>query len=131
MPSFIFTKMIVADLERETAFFEQVIGLKTVMRMVVGEGDAAADEVILSADGKPGGVPSLALLCYRRRPAPAPGELVLGFMVDDADAVAAAAERGGGRILMAPRDVPDHGLRVGFVADPEGHEIEIVQPLAP
>lgn len=70
MPSFIFTKMIVADLERETAFFEQVIGLKTVMRMVVGEGDAAADEVILSADGKPGGVPSLALLCYRRRPAP-------------------------------------------------------------
>ena len=56
MPSFIFTKMIVADLERETAFFEQVIGLKTVMRMVVGEGDAAADEVILSADGKPGGV---------------------------------------------------------------------------
>lgn len=52
-------------------------------------------------------------------------------MVDDADAVAAAAERGGGRILMAPRDVPDHGLRVGFVADPEGHEIEIVQPLAP
>lgn len=130
MPSFAFTKMIVADLDREVAYYEQVIGLKTVMRMTIGDGEATADEVVLSADGQAGAAPSLALMCFRHRPPATPGELVLGFMVDDVDAVAAATERAGGRILHAPHDVPDHGLRVGFVADPEGHELEIVQPLA-
>lgn len=130
MTGFVFTKMVVADLEREATFYEQVIGLKPVMRMTIGDGADIADEAILSADGTPGSAPSLALLCYRHRPAPVPGELVLGFMVDDADAIVAATLRAGGRVLTAPHDVIEHGLRIGFVADPEGHEVEIIQPLA-
>ncbi len=130
MPAFTFTKMFVADLDSEAAFYEQVIGLKIVMRMTVGEGDSIADEVLLSADGTLGGGASLALLRYRERPAPPVGELMLGFMVEDVDGVAALAERAGGRILHAPHDIPEHGVRVTFVADAEGHEMEIIQPLA-
>jgi catechol 2,3-dioxygenase-like lactoylglutathione lyase family enzyme len=69
MPSFAFTKMFVRDLDQEVAFYQDVIGLKIVMRMTVGEDDSIADEVVMSADGTSSSTPSLALLQYRHRPA--------------------------------------------------------------
>jgi len=47
--------------------------------------------------------------------------------VDSADQAAAAVEANGGRVLVAPSDVPGAG-RVGLCADPEGAVVGLWQP---
>ncbi|MDG2027761.1 MAG: hypothetical protein P8J50_11670 [Acidimicrobiales bacterium] len=36
----------------------------------------------------------------------------------------------GGTIVDPAHDLPEHGVRVGFSADPEGHLLELVELLA-
>jgi predicted enzyme related to lactoylglutathione lyase len=49
------------------------------------------------------------------------------FAVADADATAAAAERNGGTVLMAPADVPDVG-RIAWLADPSQAVFALLKP---
>ena len=44
--------------------------------------------------------------------------------VDDLDAAHARAVEAGGRSAWAPRDTPEPGLRIAFVADPDGNLVE-------
>ncbi len=50
--------------------------------------------------------------------------------VDDVDAAAAAIEADGGRVLMAPRDLPEAG-RFAMVADPGGAPFYVMRPRPP
>jgi predicted enzyme related to lactoylglutathione lyase len=36
----------------------------------------------------------------------------------------------GGTIVLAPVDLPDHGVKIAYVADPENHLLELLQRTA-
>lgn len=59
-----------------------------------------------------------------------PGRCGPYITVDDADAAAAAAERLGGTILEAPRDIPDVG-RIAMFSDHSGAPVHVMQPARP
>lgn len=48
------------------------------------------------------------------------------WTVDDLDAAHARAVEAGGRSVWSPRDTPDAGLRIAFVADPDGNLVELL-----
>jgi predicted enzyme related to lactoylglutathione lyase len=122
---FAFTKLLVGDLEAEAAFYSTVLGLVTKHRVSGGEGIDAREEVILCAVGHE--EPSLVLLHRPHQARPEPGETVLGFVVDDVERVAQAAEGAGGAVRVAPKTVPQAGVTVAQVEDPEGHLVELLQ----
>ncbi|MFI6792082.1 VOC family protein [Nonomuraea sp. NPDC050383] len=122
---FAFTKLLVADLEAAAAFYSAVLGLLTRHRVTGGEGEAAYQEIILSAAEDDG--PSLILLHRPHQAAPDPGETVLGFVVDDVEQVVRQARAAGGVVVSGPTAVPQAGVRVAQVEDPEGHAVELVQ----
>ncbi|MDR0359673.1 MAG: VOC family protein [bacterium] len=49
--------------------------------------------------------------------------------VEDPAAVLAAAERLGGRTLMAVREIPGTGMQIAYLADPEGHVVGLSKGL--
>lgn len=123
---FAFTKIIVADVKAMERFYCDALGLSVVGRIDVNERGWNLEEVILSIGG---GSTHLNLLQYRDRPAPPRGEAVVGLNVADMDAVIAAANDGGGKLVTEPVEIPEHKLKVCYIADPEGHLVELLQPL--
>lgn len=118
--AYTFTKLVVADLERETAFYRGALGLDLISRVAIDQ----HDEAVMAVPGKHSG-PLLMLMRYVDRPAPAAGSAWIGFAVDDLSAAIAAVEAGGGSVIAPPQDVHEHRLVIAVVADPEGHPIEL------
>ncbi|MBB5781552.1 VOC family protein [Nonomuraea jabiensis] len=118
---FAFTKLLVGDLEAEVAFYSAVLGLVIKHRVSAGEGA----EVILCATGHE--EPSLVLLHRPHQARPEPGEAVLGFVVEDVEHAVRAAEGAGGVVRVAPKAVPQAGVTVAQVEDPDGHLVELLQ----
>ena len=54
---------------------------------------------------------------------------MLGFNVTDIAATVRAVEEAGGTVDTPIDEMPDIGVAVAFVKDPEGHLIEIAQNL--
>jgi lactoylglutathione lyase len=127
--NFAFTKMVVADLAAAEHFYTSTLGLTRLTYIEFGEGSHALKEVILSIAGADPQVARLNLIHYPSRPTPAPGEAIFGFMVDDIEAALEAMIAAGGQIAVPLQDVPEHSLRLAFIADPEGHMVEILQAL--
>lgn len=122
--TFSFTKLVVADLERAARFYHDVFGMEQVQRIQAEIAGDAIDEIILGTDGGPG----LILLQWAARSAPDVGAVILGFTTSDASAVFARVLAAGGRVREPVRPVAEAGgLRVGFLEDPEGHLLEIVE----
>ena len=48
------------------------------------------------------------------------------WTVDDLDDAYARAVEAGGRSVWTPRDTPEPGLRIAFVADPDGNLVELL-----
>lgn len=126
LPRLGFTKIIVADVDRVFDFYARVLGVEERSRVRTGAGDEALEEIISHPVGH-ADAPTLIIKSYINRPAPPPGELQLGFQVASVDDVVAAAVAAGGSVAKPPRDAPEHGVRVAFLKDVEGHMIEIVQ----
>ncbi|MCP1471671.1 catechol 2,3-dioxygenase-like lactoylglutathione lyase family enzyme [Sphingobium sp. OAS761] len=122
--SFAFTKIIVADVKAMERFYCDTLGLTVAARIDINERGWDLEEVVLSVGG---GATQLNLLQYRDRPAPPLGEAVVGLNVDDMDATIAAARAGGGALVTEPVEIPDHGIKICYVADPEGHLLELLQ----
>jgi predicted enzyme related to lactoylglutathione lyase len=125
---FSFTKLVVRDLEKSAAFYEDVCGL-VEWRRLASEHSASTGGPLREISFYPtdaGGGP-LTLIHYPGAGGPVRGELILGFTTGDLDALLARALRAGGRIARAITEMPEHGIRVAFVLDPEGHELEVVQ----
>jgi predicted enzyme related to lactoylglutathione lyase len=122
-----FTKLVVHDLEKLSAFYCEVYGLHAVKR-VRGEhiGDEAVDEIMLAADPE-AAFGSFVLLKYLGRPPSPTGELLLGFVTDDLPALLDRVRAAGGAVHAPMRELPELGLRVAFATDPEGHVAELVQ----
>lgn len=127
--SFSFTKLIVADLERMAAFYREVYDLHAVHRVQGEIAGEEIDEIMLSPDSQaPFG--TLVLLKFVKRAAPPHGELLLGFTTDDLPSLLERVRRAGGRVHEEIRELPEHGVRVAFATDPEGHLAELVQVIA-
>jgi predicted enzyme related to lactoylglutathione lyase len=123
-----FTKVIVGDLERSAAYYEAVFGLRELYRF---EGKIAGDrfqQVVLGADGAMAG---LILVRFVERDAPPNGAVILGFMAPDLAALFELAVAAGGTVHAEIQDPKIPGVAlVGFLADPDGHLAEVLQPAA-
>lgn len=122
-----FTKIVVHDLEKLAAYYARVYGLTAYDRVQSVIGDEPIDEIMLgTTDAHTGGV--ILLKFTEREPARA-GEVILGFITDDLDALYERVLAAGGGIHAPIREGESGPYRVGFVKDPEGHLAEVVQLL--
>jgi hypothetical protein len=125
---FSFTKLIVSDEERMAAYYHEVYGLNAVLR-VQGESACGGEpfrEVILGP-GKGMSEESLVMYKFVDRPAPCDQESILGFVTEDLDALVARVVAHGGKPVGPIKSLPEHGIKVVFTCDPEGHLAENVQ----
>jgi glyoxylase I family protein len=126
----------VSDLERSLAFYRDGLGLRVIfdvelagpgMESVTGEAGARGRMVGCLV---PGGV-TIELLWFAHRAGPAPrprpatGYTNVSLSVSDLDEAYAALEARGVRPLQRPVEVG--GVRMFFVADPDGTPIEIIE----
>jgi predicted enzyme related to lactoylglutathione lyase len=124
---FAFSKTFVRDLDAMAKFYEEVLGLIPFNRHQDAMFGRKIDEITFQSS-YPGG-PALTLISYLDGVAPAAGEAVQGFMTQDLEAVCARAEANGGSVPEPIREIPEFGLRVAFVLDPEGRINEVIQML--
>lgn len=126
----------VSDLERSLAFYRDGLGLRVIfdvelagpgMESVTGEAGAHGRMVGCLV---PGGV-TLELLWFAHRAGTGPlprrgtGYTNVSLAVGDLDAAFAALEARGVRPLQRPVEVG--GVRMFFVADPDGTPIELIE----
>ena len=128
---FSFTKLIVNDEETMARNYHEVYGLNAIQR-VQGESSAAGEpfrEIIMGPGGSMSPDESLVMFSFTGRPAPRDQECILGFVTDDLDALVARIAANGGKLVGPIKSMPEHGIRVVFATDPEGHLSENVQML--
>lgn len=113
-----FVKFNVTDQPAMQAFYMKAFGL-TVQKTIDNH---QLTEIILT---DPKGL-DLALVHYKdgRKITLGNAEGPIGFYLQDVDAAYRSAMAAGGVSRSAPRCIP--GARVATVADPEGHEIELL-----
>jgi catechol 2,3-dioxygenase-like lactoylglutathione lyase family enzyme len=113
-----FLKFTVADLEAMEAFYQQALGMTVQKRLEFPE----FTEVILSSGGA-----DLALVRYKdgREVALGTANGPIGVYLKDVDGAYDRAIAAGGEARQPPASMG--GIRVAFVADPEGHEIEFLR----
>jgi predicted enzyme related to lactoylglutathione lyase len=122
-----FTKLLVADLERCLAFYTAVAGLEESGRVDADISGRKISEILLHPT-TPGGA-NLVLLHFHDRPRPSADEVILGFITADLEAFVKRTREAGGSVYEEIKSMPEHGVRVAFVKDQEGHLIEVVQLL--
>jgi predicted enzyme related to lactoylglutathione lyase len=125
--AFVFTKLVVGDLDRSLAFYERVFGFVEERRIDAVITGRPITEVILGPT-PPGGA-TLVLLAFLDQPKPAADESILGFFTPDIAALIERAVEAGGSIAQAVVSMPEHGAKIGFIKDNEGHLIEVLERL--
>jgi lactoylglutathione lyase len=126
--SFGFTKLVVDDVEKMATYYTSVYGLRALHRVQAEIAGEPISECIMGP-GDEMSAESLVMLKYLRRVDPPKGEVILGFITSDVDALLQRAIAAGGNVVEGTHDMPEHGVRVAFVKDPEGHLAEVVQLL--
>ncbi len=126
MQHFSFTKIVVSDLDASAAFYAQTFGLEEKYRVSAAIAGRPIDEIVFAPTRE--GAGTFILLTFVDGGA-APAGVIPGFVTDEIDAVFARGLAAGGSVAQEPRDMPEHGHRVGFLADPEGRLIEVAQVL--
>lgn len=124
---FSFTKLVVTDLEASARFYKSVFGLQEQARVEADVSGRPIEEIMFGPTAPGGG--SFVLFRFLDRAEPATEEVILGFVTEDLDALVARATDAGGNVTQPPREMPEHGVRVAFVTDVEGHLIEVVELL--
>ncbi len=128
----------VSDIDRSLAFYRDGLGLRVLFDIAL---DGAGLEAVTGARGARGrmvgllvpgaGKASIELLWFEKPPSerPPPGRFTgygnISLSVDDLDAAHAACAGRGLRPLQPPISVG--GVRMFFLADPDGTPIEIVE----
>lgn len=113
----------VTDLEASTRFYEDIIGLKVQSRTQIPN----VDEVVLAADVG-GGRLQLAQHLDRSGPVDHGNALWKIYMnVDDCVEVHGRAVAAGFTSTMEPERLERWPVTVGFILDPDGYSIELVQ----
>ena len=98
--TYAFTKLVVRDLDAMARYYGEVYGLAPIQRVQAKIDGAPIDQITLGRDGAYGG---LILLRWTDQDAPPNGDVILGFLTGDVDALFARAEAAGGRVRVAPQ----------------------------
>ena len=120
-----FTKLLVADLDKSAVFYREVFGLKETARIESDIAGRALEEILFNPTGE--GAATFVLLKFHDATTPSANEVILGFTTSDVHGVTARAIAAGGSVVREALDHPDLSVKVAFVADLEGHLIEVVQ----
>ena len=116
-----FFKLVVRDVDAMAAFYARAFGFEERRDRVKVPG---IEEAMLTLLGE-----QFTLVLYHwtdgREIAIGSGHGPVGFLTDDVDAAYAHALTSGAQPLYAPFDMAS--MRIAFVRDPEGHEIEMIQ----
>lgn len=123
--AYIFAKTFVHDLDAMARFYENVLGLIPFNRHQDAMFGRPIDEITYQASYAGG--PALTLIKYMDSEGPFAGEAVQGFMTDDLEAVVERTLAHGGSVPEPIREIPEFGLKVAFIIDPEGHINEVIQ----
>ena len=121
--SLYYVKLMVGDAEALAPFYRAVFEMKEIRRIYEPEHIRPHLEIYLSA----GPTEQLCLMQYINKPAPTPGEVRVAFTVANVDAAVAAAQAGGGSIILPAQTLEQHNFRWATIADPEGHALELMQ----
>jgi catechol 2,3-dioxygenase-like lactoylglutathione lyase family enzyme len=103
----------VADLGPALGLYRDALGFSEKYR--------AGEIVALGAGG-------VELLLHQRPPTAGLAGVAVSYLVDDVDAVTAAAEKAGATVIDAPGDQP-WGERQAVLTDPDGHVFCLVSPI--
>jgi predicted enzyme related to lactoylglutathione lyase len=122
---FSFSKLIVHDLEKTATFYKAVFGLVEWQRLESATSGRPITEISFLPTYPGGG--SLTLIKFLDEPEPRHGEMIIGFTTNDIEALLERVNAAGGSVTEPVRSMPEHHLHVAFVADMEGHLIEVVQ----
>ena len=123
---FMFTKLQVTDLEGAVAFYSSVIGLVEMNRVEAEIAGRKVSEVVFMPTYAGG--PLFILAQFHDTETPAANELILGLATKDIAGLIARAQAAGARVLEPAREVPGMGgMQVAFIADPEGHVLQLSQ----
>lgn len=127
---FVFTKIIVADIERAYDFYNKVFGMVEIARISNGEGLMEMHEIIMGRAGAAGiPIPTLIVQRYPNRPVPSSELVTLGFNVMDIEATVSRAVAAGAAVKVPVTTDAEHGVKVSFLTDPQGHLLEVLQYL--
>lgn len=127
MDHFGFTKLLVDDLEATATFYKSVCGLTELARVDSEIAGRPIREIMFNATGQ--GAATFVLLNFVGAPKPHNDEVIIGFQTSDVEAFVQRAVAAGGSIAEDVKAMPEHGVKVGFVRDIEGHLIEVVEML--
>lgn len=123
-----FTKLVVDDLDRMAAFYCSVFDLHQTGRLKLEQGAIGEpiEEIFLcpSPDDRYG---AFVLFKFLQRPAPRDNETILGFQTSDLKLLLERATRLGGGLAAPIKEMPELGVRVAMVRDPEGHLCELIE----
>lgn len=121
------TKLIVADLEKACAFYKSAFGLTEHNRVNATIEGRPINEILFNPTAP--GAASFVLLAYTDTPTPALSEAITLFITPDLAGLLKKVRAAGGQVVDTKGDMPQHGVKVAFVRDIEGHLIELVQLL--
>jgi predicted enzyme related to lactoylglutathione lyase len=116
------------DAETLSKFYASAFGLKETNRLALGDGV----EIFLNfgdtvAAAQANSAPQVVIM----QDANGPGDdtvMHVIFTVSDAAATARAVAAAGGTVERQPMPFGNTGMMIGFVVDPEGNHIEMIQP---
>lgn len=129
VPTMPFVKLIVEDPEALMPFYRDAFQFKVEYRVTENEGDPewGLDEILMHAADDSG--TTLVLLSFHERPPAPAGGVILGLSVPDLPAAIDAAVAHGGSVLRPLEEMPQHGVKVAFLADPAGTMLEVIEKL--
>jgi len=125
--NYMFTKLVVGNLDKASAFYTSVFGFVEMHRVDAAIDGRAVKEVIYMPTSEGGAM--FILASFDDSDTPASGEVLLGFGVGDLDALVERASKAGGRLVQRVDATPTSPFLTAFLADPEGHIIQVSQPV--
>lgn len=125
MVDVIHTALWVADLDRSLSFYADGLGLQRTRAFVV-RGDE--ENVFLAGEGET--ELQLKSAPGREVSADRAGFDHFAVEVEDTDAMAERLSAYGGAVVRGPLDSEAAEARIAFVADPDGHAVELIEPWA-
>lgn len=121
-----FTKLLVNDLASSAAFYSAVCGLKELARVDAEIEGRPIREIMFHPTGDGGA--TFVLLQFLDQPGSG-NDAILGFQTEDLEGFVHRTLAAGGQLVDPIKSLPDHGVKVAFVRDIEGHLLEVVELL--